>query len=1486
MHQHHGKTQTARVVAAVAAVLSAAVLGVLAAPASVAAPIADPAAAPAAVAGEAAVANGSPGPVQTTLIPGSELDNPSGVAVDASGAVYVVDTGHARVLKVPKGGAPVVLPFSALSYPSSVAVDRAGNVYVMDSQIQELRTDGTQSERTMYVQYPGGLAVDSAANLYVSLMEAGQVSMLSPAGAQTPVPFSGLITPTGLAVDAADNIYVGEATGGKVYELAKGGGWGSQTQRNYDGNEPVALAVDHGGNVFVTQWGSAAVVVLPKGGAQSTLGFTGLSQPRGVGVDASGNVFVADPSAGLVELSSAAAAPGTPTAVSGNGEASVSWSAPAWNGGSPVTGYLVTPLVAGVPQTPTMFRSTATTQTVTGLVDGVSHAFTVAATTALGVGAPSAPSIPMMCGAPANPAFVSAAPGNGQAAVGWYESRENASPITGYVVTPFVGGVAQPSQTLSPTAARVVTGLTNGTSYTFRVAAVNALGTGAASGPSEPIVVGAPGMPGFASAVLGGSQATVSWWPPPGNGAPITGSVVTPYIGSTPQPEQVFSTGANHVTLTGLIPGAAYTFRVQAVNAFGRGRAGSTAPPPVAIAPPPSPAFLTPAPAEGAVTLSWWPVSGDRAPLTASTVTPYVNGVPQPARTVTGPANRHTVTGLTNGNTYTFRVALTNAVGTGPPATSAAVMVGAPPDAPRSPGVQVSSGAAALSWQAPPDNGLPITGYLVTPWAGAPSAPQRFDSTATSQTITGLTNGTSYFFVVQAITAAGAGPGMVTPTVVVGIVPGPAHFPTAVAGDSSATVSWWAANGNGSPVLGYMVVPYVGTIAQAPRTFSSTATSQIVTGLTNGTSYSFRVAAFNAVGTGPYGSTAVVTPAAVPSAPSTPVVQAGSSSLVVSWIAPADNGSPITGSVVTVHRGAVLEKTQVFANAATTQTVTGLADGTSYTVRVAATNAVGTGAPSPASLPVVAGSPSAPGPPSATAGSASATLAWTAADGHGYPITGYIVTPAIAGSPQPATTFASSATTQTVTGLTNGVTYTFTVVARSSCPGACATGPASTASNPVTPPGVLPTAPGSPTAVPGGAQATVSWTAADGHGAPIIGYVVTPYIGTTAQSPRSFASSATTQTITGLANGTTYTFRVAATTAVGTGPTASTPAVLIGRPARAITSGEWFSCALLGDGTVQCWGANNAGQLADGTTVDRSVPAAVPGLTGVTAITSGWSHECALLSDQTVRCWGWNPYGQLGNGTINNVNTAPVTVTGLTGVTAIAAGFGHTCALRNDGTVACWGWNGSGQLGDGTTTDKITPVVVPGLSGVTAIATGASHSCALLATGGERCWGRNVYGQLGDGTSINRSSPVTVPGVSGVTAITAGWEHSCSVLATGVAMCWGNSASGSLPAAVPGLTGVVGIAAGHHTCARLGNGTVDCWGNNGSGELGDGTTVSRTTPAPVVGLSGVTTIAVGLHTSCALTGAGTDWCWGRNNKGQVGDGSVVNRTAPVVVHGF
>jgi alpha-tubulin suppressor-like RCC1 family protein len=298
--------------------------------------------------------------------------------------------------------------------------------------------------------------------------------------------------------------------------------------------------------------------------------------------------------------------------------------------------------------------------------------------------------------------------------------------------------------------------------------------------------------------------------------------------------------------------------------------------------------------------------------------------------------------------------------------------------------------------------------------------------------------------------------------------------------------------------------------------------------------------------------------------------------------------------------------------------------------------------------------------------------------------------------------------------------------------------------------------------------------------------------------------------------------------------------------ARAVAAGVGFGLALMHTGYgsfVEAWGENGEGQLGDGSTAESDVPVRVQTLTNVKSIAAAGSFALASLRDGTVRAWGDNSSWQLGNGT-NIDSSVPVAVTGLGGVRAVAAGAGFGLALLKNGTVMSWGSNRYGQLGDGKSESEqpysAVPVEVSGLRGVTAIAARGAHALALFGNGTVTSWGANERGEVGDDTHENRDAPVPVPELTGVRALAAGSDFSLALLENGKVMAWGDDLDGELgfeigggcgyasacalkPVEVPGLTGVTAIAAGGaNSLALLGNGTVMAWGAASFGALGNG----------------------------------------------------------------
>ncbi len=295
-------------------------------------------------------------------------------------------------------------------------------------------------------------------------------------------------------------------------------------------------------------------------------------------------------------------------------------------------------------------------------------------------------------------------------------------------------------------------------------------------------------------------------------------------------------------------------------------------------------------------------------------------------------------------------------------------------------------------------------------------------------------------------------------------------------------------------------------------------------------------------------------------------------------------------------------------------------------------------------------------------------------------------------------------------------------------------------------------------------------------------------------------------------------------------------------------------------------------------------------------IAAGYYHNVALKGDGTVWSWGYNGFGQLGNGGIVDSNT-PVQVQGLSGVSAVAAGFFHSVALKSDGTVWLWGDNGYDQLGVAGLAYSNIPLQVAGVSNVVAVAAAGAHTMALKSDGSVWVWGWNAYGQLGIGGTGNARTPTPVPGLLGISGIAAGFFHSLAVHRDGTLSAWGYNGHGQLgnggvsdamsPLPVAGIDGVSAVAAGGgHTVALKKDGTVWAWGWNGFGQLGDGGAANSNVPLRVIGLNGIKAVAAGFFHSLALKSDGTVRAWGYNEYGQLGNGSTAASALPMPVTGL
>jgi len=288
-----------------------------------------------------------------------------------------------------------------------------------------------------------------------------------------------------------------------------------------------------------------------------------------------------------------------------------------------------------------------------------------------------------------------------------------------------------------------------------------------------------------------------------------------------------------------------------------------------------------------------------------------------------------------------------------------------------------------------------------------------------------------------------------------------------------------------------------------------------------------------------------------------------------------------------------------------------------------------------------------------------------------------------------------------------------------------------------------------------------------------------------------------------------------------------------------------------------------------------------------TTMSAGGDHLCAILDDSSLQCWGDNSFGQLGDGsTSDRLTMTEVGLDAARTAVSISSGKDHTCSILDNGGLQCWGRNNHGQLGDGTAVHSNSPVDVS-LSGVPVqLSSGDWHSCAILDDASLQCWGMNDRGQLGDGTNADSSTPVSVSIGENVLAVSTGSSHTCVITDSWALKCWGDNSNGQLgigstsssnsPTTVTvGGNAVAVSAGGSHTCALLDGNNVKCWGDNSNGQLGDGGTNQQNDAATVgVSLAGVIAIDSGDVHTCAVDSSDSLHCWGGSANGQVGDGST------------
>jgi alpha-tubulin suppressor-like RCC1 family protein len=362
-------------------------------------------------------------------------------------------------------------------------------------------------------------------------------------------------------------------------------------------------------------------------------------------------------------------------------------------------------------------------------------------------------------------------------------------------------------------------------------------------------------------------------------------------------------------------------------------------------------------------------------------------------------------------------------------------------------------------------------------------------------------------------------------------------------------------------------------------------------------------------------------------------------------------------------------------------------------------------------------------------------------------------------------------------------------------------------------------------------------------------------------------------------------------------PTAPEPTPALATAAGAlafyqVSASGFQTCGVTTEYRAYCWGNP---WLGDGTSNQHLTPVAVAGGLQFRQLSTDGSHTCAVTPDYRAYCWGDNYQGQLGDGT-TTARLTPVRVGGGLRFRQVEAGGSHTCGVSYpDRRAYCWGYNVVGQLGDGTTTTRLTPALVAGGHQFRHVSAGAYHTCGLTPSDEAYCWGWNKYGQLGVGPEFGRRQrPALVAGGYAFDQLDVGSEHTCAVTTDHRAFCWGYGGLGQIgdgktylrftPKAVAGGLSFSRVSPGSgYTCGETTTDSAYCWGSNEYGQLGDGTTSQRLTPVAVAGGLTFKQVSAGGWHTCGKTPGAVAYCWGWNDFGQLGDGTLTTRLRPTAV---
>ncbi|MBL4595340.1 MAG: fibronectin type III domain-containing protein, partial [Robiginitomaculum sp.] len=826
-----------------------------------------------------------------------------------------------------------------------------------------------------------------------------------------------------------------------------------------------------------------------------------------------------------------------------NNSATASWTAPADNG-SALTGYTLTITDNTAGTTTTLNPASSATQQEVVLVNGHAYDFILTATNGIGTSANSNPVNIIPFGAPDTIDDLTATSGDKQVTLNWTEPGLNGSGTINFYTVSYNddNGILVEFDVDVPTTTTTITGLTNSHSYTFSVTATNFIPNTSTPATVTEIPYGAPDQISDLSATDGSGQVTLNWSAP---GLNDSGNVVTYTITYDNDAGVEQTVTVNHptttATITGLTNGNQYLFTIVATNGIPLTSIPSTPIPAIPLGAPEPIDDLATTSGDGQVTLNWTEPELDNSGDVVTYTITYDSG----SQTVIAPLTTATITGLTNGNSYTFSVTATNGVPlTSTPATITEIPLGAPEPIDDL-AATIGDTEVILNWTEPElDNSGDIDFYTITYENSGTQTVIVQAPGNTNTLITGLTNGVEYTFTITAtnvnsLTSTISNPATVTP----------AKTPNAPTGLSATAISneqinlAWTAPSNDpefGTLIGYQIERHAGDeLFVVVTTTSTPATTYSDTGLDNGTTYTYRVSAVSSGGVGTASGSVADTTFDVPNVPVLSVT-ADNNSATASWTAPADNGSTLTGYTLTITDTTAGTTTTLNPASSATQQEVVLINGHTYTFVLTATNGVGTSANSNIVTVSPLGAPDAIDDLTTTPGDTQVFLDWTKPDlnGSGEIVTYTIHYDDVDGIPI-TVTINHPSTTATITGLTNGHEYSFTITA---------TNDNGSTSIPSSPP-VTATPLGSSgtindlAATAGDEQIFLDWTKPDLDGSGDISFYTISYVDDTGVSRTSSVTAPdTSATIIGLTNGFEYTFRVTSTNQNGNTSGLSNPA--------------------------------------------------------------------------------------------------------------------------------------------------------------------------------------------------------------------------------------------------------------------------------------------------------------------------------------------------------